>query len=51
MVKLKQEGAYTIGESEDTATVYGMPKVAFERGGVSEQLDFPDIIKKIMILK
>lgn len=51
MLKLKKEGAYTIGESEATATVYGMPKVAFDCGGVSEQLDFPDIIKKIMTLK
>lgn len=51
MVKLKQNGAYTIGESEATATVYGMPRVAFENGGVSEQLDFPDILKKISRLK
>jgi len=47
MVKLKESGAYTIGESEATATVYGMPRVAFENGGVTEQLDFPDILKKL----
>lgn len=51
MVKLKQVGAYTLGESEASATVYGMPKEAFDRGGVSEQLDFKDILKKIATLK
>jgi len=51
MVKLKKAGAYTIGESEDSATVYGMPRVAFDIGGVSEQLDFIQILKKIATLK
>ena len=51
MVALKKAGAYTIGESEDSATVYGMPKEAYERGGVSEQLDFMQILKKIATLK
>ena len=51
MVAMKKAGAYTIGESENTATVYGMPKEAFDRGGVTEQLDFKDILKKISTLK
>jgi len=51
MVTLKEKGAYTIGESEATATVYGMPKVAFDNGGVSEQLDFPDILHKLSKFK
>jgi len=51
MVELKQSGAYTLGESEDSATVYGMPKEAYDRGGVSEQLDFINILKKIATLK
>ncbi|EDZ61214.1 response regulator receiver modulated CheB methylesterase [Sulfurimonas gotlandica GD1] len=51
MVELKKAGAYTLGESEESATVYGMPKEAYERGGVSEQLDFPNILKKIVTLK
>ncbi|MDA3908637.1 MAG: chemotaxis-specific protein-glutamate methyltransferase CheB [Sulfurimonas sp.] len=51
MVELKKAGAYTLGESEESATVYGMPKEAFERGGVSEQLDFANILKKIVTLK
>jgi len=51
MVELKKAGAYTLGENEDSATVYGMPKEAFDRGGVMEQLDFNQILKKIATLK
>ena len=51
MVELKNNGAYTLGESEESATVYGMPKVAYENGGVSEQLDFKQILQKIVTLK
>lgn len=51
MVELKKAGAYTLGESEESATVYGMPKVAFDKGGVSEQLNFLEILKKIITLK
>jgi len=51
MVELKKAGAYTLGESEESATVYGMPREAYDRGGVSEQLDFKQILKKIVTLK
>ncbi|MBL1244241.1 MAG: chemotaxis-specific protein-glutamate methyltransferase CheB [Sulfurimonas sp.] len=51
MVKIKQAGAYTLGESEESATVYGMPKEAYDRGGVQEQLDFSSILQKIATLR
>jgi len=51
MVSIKRAGAYTLGESENSATVYGMPKEAYDRGGVSEQLDFSGILKKIATLR
>ena len=51
MVKLKKQGAYTLGENEESSTVYGMPKEAYDRGGVMEQLDFKQILKKIATLK
>ncbi|MDA7817394.1 chemotaxis-specific protein-glutamate methyltransferase CheB [Sulfurimonas sp.] len=51
MVEIKTNGGYTLGESESSATVYGMPKEAYDRGGVSEQLDFKNILKKIATLK
>ncbi len=50
MVKIKNAGGFTIGESEETATVYGMPKEAFDRGGVSQQLPFPKIVRALQTL-
>jgi len=49
MVELKKKGAYTIGESEESAVVYGMPKMAYERGGVVKQLPFDKIVDEILI--
>ncbi len=49
MVELRERGAYTIGESPETAVVYGMPKMAYERGGVEKQLPFPKIVDEILI--
>ena len=51
MVKIKQAGGFTIGESEETATVYGMPKEAYDRGGVSQQLPFPKIVRALQTLR
>lgn len=51
IVRLKKGGAYTLGESEESATVYGMPKEAYDRGGVSEQLNFNGILKKVSTLR
>lgn len=51
MVAVKKAGAFTIGESEETATVYGMPKEAYERGGVVQQLPFPKIVKALAVLR
>jgi len=48
MVELRKKGAYTIAESEETATVYGMPKEAWERGGAVKKLPFPEIVKEIL---
>ncbi len=47
MVALKKAGVHTLGESEETATVYGMPKEAYLRGGVSEKLPFDKILQRI----
>ncbi|WP_187648039.1 chemotaxis-specific protein-glutamate methyltransferase CheB [Nitrosophilus labii] len=48
MVALKKAGAYTIAESEESATVYGMPKEAYVRGGTVKVLPFEDILKEII---
>jgi len=51
MVEIKKGGGFTIGESEETATVYGMPKEAFDRGGVVQQLPFPKIPRALATLR
>ena len=51
MLEIKKAGGYTVGESESSAVVYGMPKAAFERGGTSEMMDFKDIKQKILSFK
>lgn len=48
MVAIKKAGGITIAESEETATVYGMPKEAYVRGGTLEVLPFPKIVQKIV---
>jgi two-component system chemotaxis response regulator CheB len=34
---MRDKGAYTVGQSQASALVYGMPRVAFEEGAVFEQ--------------
>ena len=38
LVNLKKTGAHTIGQNEETCVVYGMPKEAYNKGGIIEQL-------------
>ena len=37
MLELRQAGAVTLGQDEASSLVYGMPRVAFERGAVMRQ--------------
>jgi two-component system chemotaxis response regulator CheB len=37
MLELRQAGAVTLGQDEASSLVYGMPRVAFERGAVTRQ--------------
>jgi two-component system chemotaxis response regulator CheB len=43
LTELRSNGAYTIGQDEQTSVVYGMPRVAMEMGGVCEQLPLNSI--------
>ena len=51
LLEMKEAGAKTIAQDEDSCVVYGMPKEAYDRGGVMEQLDFQGILKKIATLR
>ena len=35
---MRQAGARTLGQDEASCVVYGMPRVAFELGGVEKQV-------------
>ena len=48
--KIKDAGGKTYAQDEKTSIVYGMPKVAFENGGVDKQVSLnqiADIINNI----
>ena len=48
LLKMRHAGARTIGQNEKTCVVYGMPRVAFELGGVEQQLPLGSIGEEIL---
>jgi two-component system chemotaxis response regulator CheB len=50
MLKMRQAGASTLGEDENSCVVYGMPKAAFELGGVEKELPLSRIPEEILRL-
>lgn len=44
---MRDAGAYTVGQSQSSALVYGMPRVAFEEGAVVEQAPVEQIASKL----
>jgi len=44
---MRDAGAYTVGQSQASALVYGMPRVAFEEGAVVEQAPVEQIAAKL----
>jgi two-component system, chemotaxis family, protein-glutamate methylesterase/glutaminase len=51
LLAMRNAGAHTIGQDEESCVIYGMPKVAFEKGAVMRQLPLneigPALIRKI----
>ncbi|MCK5308765.1 MAG: chemotaxis protein CheB, partial [Zetaproteobacteria bacterium] len=50
MLAMRQEGARTIAQDESTCVVYGMPKEAYERGGVEQVMELQKIAGGILKL-
>jgi two-component system chemotaxis response regulator CheB len=44
---MREAGAYTVGQSQASALVYGMPRVAFEEGAVIEQAPVEGIAARL----
>ncbi len=43
LLRMRQAGAYTIGQDKESSVVYGMPMVAFNKGAVARQLPLDKI--------
>lgn len=50
LLNMRQKGAITIGQSEESCVVYGMPKVAFNIGAVDRQVSLKNIPQAIYSL-
>ena len=48
MLEMRNAGARTIGQDEASSLIYGMPHVAFERGGVMRQCSLTNIADAIL---
>ena len=47
LAEMRRQGAHTLGQDEHSCIVYGMPKVAFELGGVQKQVSLQDMAYEI----
>jgi two-component system chemotaxis response regulator CheB len=47
LLKMREKGAYTIGQNEASCVVYGMPMVAYKNGAVVKQLPLDQISQEI----
>ncbi|MDD3024273.1 MAG: chemotaxis response regulator protein-glutamate methylesterase [Syntrophomonadaceae bacterium] len=50
LLEMRQKGAKTIGQDEESCIVYGMPKVAFDIGAVEKQVSLERIAQTIYSL-
>lgn len=50
LLEMRRKGAVTLGQDPASCVVYGMPKIAFDIGGVSQQLPLDAIAKKLFTL-
>ncbi|MEF9852392.1 MAG: chemotaxis response regulator protein-glutamate methylesterase [Hydrogenoanaerobacterium sp.] len=48
LLRMRQAGAYTIGQDKESSVVYGMPMVAYDIGGVAKQLPLTQISAEII---
>ena len=48
LLAMRNNGARTIGQDKESCTVYGMPKEAYNMGGVQKQVSLDNIPKTIL---
>ena len=47
LAQMRKQGAWTLGQDEESSIVYGMPKVAYEMGAVQKQVSLSDMADEI----
>lgn len=47
LAEMRRQGARTLGQDEESSIVYGMPKVAWELGGVQKQVPLSEMADEI----
>ncbi len=50
LAEMRKQGAWTLGQDEESSIVYGMPKVGWELGGVQKQVALKDMADEISAL-
>ncbi len=48
LLHMREKGAYTLGQSEKSCVVYGMPKVAMMQGAVEKEVNLSSIASEII---
>ncbi|HEX9082325.1 MAG TPA: chemotaxis response regulator protein-glutamate methylesterase [Holophagaceae bacterium] len=48
LLKMRQSGAHTLGQDQTSCVVYGMPRVAWTRGAVAQQIPLTAISRHIL---
>ncbi|MCR4790727.1 MAG: chemotaxis protein CheB, partial [Treponemataceae bacterium] len=47
LAEMRKQGAYTLGQDEESSIVYGMPRVAYELGAVEKQVSLEEMANEI----
>jgi two-component system chemotaxis response regulator CheB len=50
LTEMRKKGAWTLGQDAQSCIVYGMPKVAWEMGGVQKQVPLEKLADEINAL-
>lgn len=50
LAEMRTQGAWTLGQDEKSSIVYGMPRVAYELGGVQKQVSLSEMADEISSL-
>jgi two-component system chemotaxis response regulator CheB len=48
LLRMRRQGAYTIGQDKDTSVVYGMPMASYNIGAVEKQLPLEQIAPELI---